>query len=168
MPIVTARKALFEIFGSSRPTLPIDLSLVAHRFGITIKPTTNSYSGSAYIENGQKIVEYNFFEPVVRSRFTIAHEIGHMLLGHTANGQKFRDTNRLGGSGDIELERQANAFAAELLVPEALITELVMHFRTDSVSDLAKMFNVSSDVIGYRLSDLGLISNRPTPNYLYG
>lgn len=45
-----------------------------------------------------------------RRNFTLAHEVGHIYLGHQSDG-------------DIQ-EREANAFAAQLLLPEVLVCEL--------------------------------------------
>ena len=47
----------------------------------------------------------------VRKRFTIAHEIGHLLLGHTCTDPDI----------DNDPEAEANQFAAELLMPIAFL-----------------------------------------------
>ena len=54
-------------------------------------------------------------KPQVRRRFTIAHEIGHLALGHLLGGQVLVDETVGGKSA---LERQANTFAAGVLMPK--------------------------------------------------
>jgi len=60
---------------------------------------------------GDPTIGFNGDASWVRKRFTIAHEIGHFLLGHTCEGQDI----------DSEPESEANQFAAELLIPIAFV-----------------------------------------------
>jgi Zn-dependent peptidase ImmA (M78 family) len=55
---------------------------------------------------------------VVRQRFTLAHEIGHHVLGHASSVDDARALAADGGDQPMD-ERCANAFAAELLIPPA-------------------------------------------------
>lgn len=79
-----------------------------------------------------------------RRRFTIAHELGHYVLhrDEIGEGEGITDDalyrSRLGGP----LERQANRFAANLLMPRDLIVEAINQ-GVDSVEKLAAKFEVS-------------------------
>jgi len=107
----------------------------------------------------------------VRRRFTVAHELGHEVLhvGRTvlieASTAQFRINERRSG-GEIPSqweEVQANRFAAELLMPEVLISELFDRNVVKTTSDdeliksLAGDFDVSDSAMQYRLMNLGLM-----------
>ena len=69
---------------------------------------------------------YIFFDsalPVGRQRFTVAHEIGHLVLGHVGPGMATVENREPTGS-EREEERQANQFAARLLAPACVLHEL--------------------------------------------
>jgi Zn-dependent peptidase ImmA (M78 family) len=107
-----------------------------------------------------------------RQRFTIAHEIGHYLLEHytgvhfdganTGLQINFRDDRST--TGEDIFEREANLFAAELLMPRMLLAaDLAKIKRPVSLIDnndktlkeLASRYQVSVRAITYRLTYLG-------------
>jgi hypothetical protein len=83
-----------------------------------------------------------------RSRFTIAHEIGHYIL-HSQVGKKPLSVRR-DGSGRVEWE--ANWFAAGFLMPEAEFQEKLAEGLGDA--ELAEHFGVSEEAIQIRRSSL--------------
>lgn len=97
---------------------------------------------------------YNLEERYNRQRFTMAHELGHVVLGHVTEGHTpKRDANFAPGS-DLD-EMAANVFAAELLMPSNLVRELADY--TTSVESLARRFHVSPSAMSYRLTALGIV-----------
>lgn len=131
----------------------LGISLVNHEFpsgmsGIFIRQGDGLYIG------------VNKSHPTQRKRFTIAHEIGHYLL-HSENVMHHDNINlelpdvvlyrsdNVTGATEVE----ANAFAAELLMPEHLISECV-ESGVESIEGLANAFNVSQDAMRYRLINL--------------
>ena len=66
---------------------------------------------------------YNSVLPVGRQRFTVAHEIGHLALGHVGQG-RVTTINREPNPKDSQEETQANQFAARLLAPACVLHEL--------------------------------------------
>ena len=69
---------------------------------------------------------YIFFDgslPSGRQRFTVAHEIGHLVLGHVGPGMATVANREPTGSEQAE-ERQANQFAARLLAPACVLHEI--------------------------------------------
>jgi Zn-dependent peptidase ImmA (M78 family)/transcriptional regulator with XRE-family HTH domain len=84
---------------------------------------------------------------VYRSRFTAAHELGHLLL--------HRDIT----PGDLEQEREADCFAAELLTPtEQIAPQLSARVRLSALQQTAQRWGVSTSSLVLRSRELGLIS----------
>lgn len=104
------------------------------------------------------VIGYNDDHPYTRRRFTIAHELGHYLLNHH---ERFHVDLRAPVSSQseppgfkYEVERDANQFAAEILMPVRMVTEA--HQTTRDVSTLASTFEVSREAMGFRLVNLRL------------
>ena len=69
---------------------------------------------------------YIFFDsslPTGRQRFTVAHEIGHLILGHVGRGMATVENREPTGTERAE-ERQANQFAVRLLAPACVLHEI--------------------------------------------
>ncbi|MGE3577208.1 MAG: ImmA/IrrE family metallo-endopeptidase [Vicinamibacterales bacterium] len=92
-----------------------------------------------------------------RKLFTIAHELGHLLLpGHEDTGVCATETIESWASSLRAREREANAFAAELLMPAVAILELTAN-RTPSlalVDHIAETCGTSLTASAYRLVGL--------------
>jgi len=91
-----------------------------------------------------------------RRRFTIAHEIGHFVL-HPERCRPERG-GAVNEAGRMQ-EREADAFAAELLMPEYLVREAVRQQGLDDAR-LADRFEVSRKAMQTRLRYLGLAERR--------
>lgn len=143
--------------------LPVPPERIARAMGIDVHAEfglPGDISGMVEYEHGRPVIRYDMTEPPVRQRFTIAHEIGHLALGHLSDGRtRFRDpaSNFSTGSSSPE-EREANAFAAQMLMPENVLRFAVTTKGIQDVSRLANLFNVSQVAMGYRLRNLGLIN----------
>lgn len=86
-------------------------------------------------------------DDVFRHRFTAAHELGHILMHgeHTA--------------GDPMLEREADKFAAEFLMPANVIHGLLPgRFDLRKLAQLSDQWGVSVTALVYRSKELGIIS----------
>lgn len=77
-------------------------------------------------ETGACYVLINSDKPRIRRRFTIAHELGHLALGHLLGGQVIVDETVGGKSPE---EKQANAFAAGFLMPAEGVRGAVKRLR---------------------------------------
>jgi Zn-dependent peptidase ImmA (M78 family) len=117
-----------------------------------------------------------------RQRFSLAHEIGHLVL-HDAEGDRlFIDTNmrvyqRVGTPNDAVYsqtdsstkpheEREANQFASSLLIPEELVRKESKNLDLADEYDvayLARRFGVSDQAMSIRLQQLGLITGMWAP-----
>jgi Zn-dependent peptidase ImmA (M78 family) len=118
LPEILARKLSSRLF--LKP--PVDLEHVAAEIGLTIR-TTNStaYEGIMKRMRGRALGAIAVRGPLTnpRTRFTIAHEIGHYVLGRNdflVSTCTRRDI-RMYVRTKPEREIKANRFAAELLLP---------------------------------------------------
>lgn len=102
-----------------------------------------------------------------REWFTLAHEIGHVLLHLTKKASFIDDPSTLSMANKDEWEQEANYFAACLLMPgdevDRFLDLEVPDFDNGSFSsmDIAKMmsaFSVSFEMVLNRLENLGKIS----------
>ena len=90
-----------------------------------------------------------------RKRFTIAHEIGHYVLEHlNSDCKKYRKIDYDNNDNSSE-ERQANKFAATLLMPKKMISEVWKQFKDIKIT--ASTFGVSQEACAIRLSKLNLV-----------
>ena len=110
----------------------IDREILKDNWGIT-----------AYIKNIY-IIFYDDKIPLTAQRFTIAHEIGHIVLGH------FNEFN------EFTKEKEANMFAVRILMPMCVLYEC----RVDSVEELEGMCCVSKESAQYRFNRLQLVKER--------
>ncbi|MFY0602597.1 MAG: ImmA/IrrE family metallo-endopeptidase [Flavobacteriaceae bacterium] len=169
-------KALELISNLNANTAPIPIKKIVKQLGVELKPFNlgSEVSGVCVIENNNARIGYNPTESEGRQRFTIAHELGHFILGHNKNANDLFVDNvkvmfRRNGSTTKELkqEREANIFAASILMPENLIQkeyetlEKKDNFLTDDkiVQELASLFKVSQIAMTYRLINLGYMHN---------
>ena len=144
---------------------PVDVEGLAKALGISVshERLDNDVSGLLLVEDGVAKVAINESHHSNRRRFTLAHEIGHVLL-HAKGDRVFVDRrffrNDWSSKGEPREEIEANAFAAALLMPRSLIRQ---HLAADSgitdvdVFRLATKFQVSEQAMTLRLVKLGYI-----------
>ncbi len=146
--------------------LPVQVEDIARHLGIYISELDSNnqehygLSGLAEISNGFRYAYFNRNECRVRQRFTLAHEIGHHILDHVtpANPKHRDDLGAFSGYSNNWEEREANAFAAELLMPKVAIEYMLMNKGISDISKLARDFEVSESAMYYRLKNLGLLT----------
>jgi Zn-dependent peptidase ImmA (M78 family)/DNA-binding XRE family transcriptional regulator len=144
------------------PGPPVDVVRLAELCGALVlyEPFPPELSGLVFAEGGGAVIGINAEHFEVRQRFSIAHELGHLLFGHHRTGaaQQFHiDINVDQGAPpdyDWREERAANDFAAELLMPRKFVADL--HRPGMDPRDLAREFRVSQVAMSYRLANLGL------------
>ena len=95
-----------------------------------------------------------------RKLFTLAHELGHYVL-HADCGRTFVESHftrlQTPGRDNSREEREANTFAAGLVMPAGVIDSLLADRRptAQQVLALAKRFGVSPLAMVHRLGALG-------------
>jgi hypothetical protein len=106
---------------------------------------------------GRKILWINGNQFAARQRFTLAHEFGHAWIGH--DGRLEPDTvETLSGRTTNPYEIQANAFAAEFLVPKAGLDRFDSEPTLEDLVRLAADYGVSAPVMVIRLEQCKLAS----------
>ena len=101
-------------------------------------------SGFVKEVNGLYFIVYNdWIENVGHNRFTLCHELGHIILDHD-----------LSMTDDWVQETEANIFATELLMPEAIIQELVNRgYSIVNENTLEELFNASHTACQIRIDE---------------
>ncbi|WP_459928916.1 ImmA/IrrE family metallo-endopeptidase [Desulfosporosinus burensis] len=110
--------------------------------------------GYCIMFNSRKIGSFDF-APNRRCNFTLAHELGHIFLGHLFIPYELKsETQRL------YEEREADEFAARLLMPENLL------LQCNFITGLTGQFLVTSQALFIRVNNLkrlDLYKTKPLP-----
>lgn len=114
---------------------------------------SDGLSGLVFEYDGGAVIAINSLHHENRQRFSLAHELGHYLLDHHDRFHIDVDDVDMPGY-DWHVERTANEFAAELLMPPAIVHD--EHANNPDTLALANRFKVSELAMGYRLVNLGL------------
>ena len=111
------------------------------------------------------VVKKQEYEPI--QTFTLMHELGHLLLHRTSSIDDHNDMQSHAGA-----ERDANAFAGLLLVPDEKLALIEDAGRPDDVaqfddwlSHFRRTWAVSGEVILRRLLDSGRLPRQEYMNY---
>ena len=132
---------------------PIDVEGIAKRLGVDVAYACRpGWEGAVEVdETGAATIWVNDDAIHTRQRFTIAHELGHLMLHPMEGGAHFRDV-RFGYGQPVPFrEREANAFAGSLLMPRLLMLRLI-HDTEVSELEMARMFDVSPPAMSVRIS----------------
>jgi Zn-dependent peptidase ImmA (M78 family) len=143
---------------------PADLARVAQRLGIEVceREFVREIDGLYLrLPDAPPVIAINslYVKPLARRRFTLAHEIGHHLLGrrtHPGSRLFFFDTSQTKHS---IVERACDRFAALLLMPEDWVRRYYdeLSFNAENrVSIMSRRFGVSAWALRRRLRELGL------------
>ena len=99
-------------------------------------------------------------------RSTLAHEICHLLMDR---GKALPAAEVLGGLTPKFIEQKANAFAAELLVPQESIGEFIRRQpdAASAIDALVEHFQVSPQLIGWQIRNSGLYQTLQTVERAY-
>lgn len=151
---------------------PVAVADIAKALGVEVQetPAEDDLSGFLYRDRKRKsvIIGVNADHSPNRRNFTAAHELGHYLLHdfddvHVDREFKVWLRNDISSQGtDIE-EKEANLFAAELLMPLHFLKHDVEEIGTidlmneDVLQELARKYGVSTQAMTFRLAYLGYI-----------
>ena len=136
------------------------LDVVERRAGlpVVVARLPDGVAGACVPLGAGRVLWVNGTQARTRQRFTLAHEPGHAWCRH--EGRLAVDTPAtLVGRTTSPLEVQANAFAAEFLIPRAAIEGLLDRDPTfDEVVVVAAHFGTSPIMALYRFKQYDLVS----------
>ncbi len=123
--------------------MPVPVVKIARHFEVNIVKNSvhnwlkPSQSGISFVtESGEWVIVYDDSDSIGRRRFTVAHELGHILLGHPLR----EDTPYTRTFSKIRprIESEADMFAARVLSPACVLWALDMHAPWD-IAELCKV-----------------------------
>lgn len=166
----TAIELLEEFCVGCEP--PIDIIGLARKIGIMTIPKdfskieeiqeveTGTILGATFSLGDDLAIFYRPEDSFHRQKFTIAHELAHCCNDcpkDEAVHIEYRLKPYICLDKDIlEKERRANIFAGELLIPKDGLMKIYNQLIIPSLTDLAKIFDVSTSVMAARLDYLKL------------
>jgi Zn-dependent peptidase ImmA (M78 family) len=143
-------------FRAGVETNPLDIEGLVRALGIKLEYKSLEDDISGHLQqksDGKWLITINALHHPNRRRFTIAHELGHYFL-HGKKHSDFVDKILFRSTDSDPQEREANSFAAELLMPLDQFKGYINQGVT-KVEQLAQKFNVSAMAVRVRAKELG-------------
>lgn len=151
---------------------PVPVAQIAKSKGarIYVQSLEADLSGFLFRDSKQAVIGVNTRHSAARQNFTICHELGHLLLHdqeqlHVDHEFRVRLRSDVSSQGTDEAEKEANFFAASLLMPkEFLEKDLEKEEFVDLLDDtllqgLSRKYGVSAQALVNRLKNLGYIQD---------
>lgn len=136
---------------------PVPIDAIIRDVGLSLcyEPMADNISGYIERQNGSYRIVVNSNHASTRQRFTAAHELGHYVYHRDLLGEGVGDnrayrtegTDRLNANIRPMHERQANSFAANVLMPRHRLADV----SGESTAALAARFAVSQEAMRIRL-----------------
>lgn len=142
-----AQKARSEFFADD-PTVGAAIMRMCAKYNVEV------YYGKHGKDTKKEGDKYVFTFPQRTSPehdyYMMAHEFGHIIFGHSVEDMSFN-----GGLEISDKDRQANIFAANLLMPESKFRDVCRECR-NRVEKVAYSFDVTPSAAGVRMAMLGI------------
>ena len=174
-----AARVAHGVLQAERSVIPVPVDQIAARYAVVVRqPLPEDVSGmlvplAGAGSNARWAIVVNSSDSPKRRRFTIAHELGHLLMHkysapHADGRVQIRFRNEESATGAVREEIEANQFAAELLMPERYVRAYVSRLRLDpfdpaddasalkKLQELARKLQVSVQAVSIRIASLGL------------
>lgn len=163
----------------------IDLDRICSSLNVRVhvEELEKEVSGVLLVKGVERHVLVNKSHPERRQRFTIGHELGHLMLHDMSKDRVIVDTHirmyqRVGEATSSKYqqsdsmtspqeEREANTFSAALLMPKPWVeSEALKHDLGDetAITALANAFFVSEQAMFIRLQQLKIIESTYATN----
>lgn len=175
-----ARKAAYELLDLYHPerAAPIPVELIAqlagYRRAANRSPDTSAVCFTLRDASGKQLLGINTSQGQRSQNFALAHALAHgemhdadLLICHQVRSPLIGARERDGKTyASDEWERQANLFAAELLMPADTVFDLARRHldgvenprREDLLRFVAGAFKVPDAAVAYRLVDLAILT----------
>jgi len=135
--------------------------LADHAIRLLTYPLRDQTSGYLWYWQDRWLILVNANHPPTRQLFSTAHELKHYFCDRRRHGDFYWCATT---AHTPWLERQANKFAAELLMPPLMMQDLVRKHGLDCEA-IARRLGLSIEAVFYRLRVLGL--HTPEMEMLY-
>ncbi len=139
--------------------LPVKLKSAANRAGIRILRNSvlgelrGNESGAGIYHDGKWYIIYDDTLDSPQSRVIIAHELGHILLGHE---YKYSDLRFEKSEKKLKCEREADMFAVRLLAPACVLHEL----GATTADEIARLCDIPRGIAAERARRMKLLEAR--------
>lgn len=135
--------------------LPVNIVQLCNQMGIRVHQYTpvDDNDGYCSLFLGKPRIFVSQECSPERQRFTIAHELGHILLGHVG---RYQLVNREPSPSDNPIESEANVFASRLLAPACVLWAL--NARTPE--QIAALCRISHQAASFRAERMELLYRR--------
>lgn len=137
-------------------SLPIKITDICKQIGISVKlaPLKSDSDGYTFIHKRKPIIVINSnCKSISRLRFTVAHELGHIILGHVG---KYALVNREPSPNDNPIEQEANIFASRLLAPACVLWGC----EVECAEDIMKLCDISYQAAHFRMERMKVLYAR--------
>jgi len=151
-----------NLVSSPQLSLPINICELASALGVArveaADMSIDGYLGRG--SDGRLLIRYKTTSPMTRNRFTIAHELGHILL-YRASSCEIPECATRARNRCTDEELAANRVASELLMPcDAVRTRLAYsRLSWERIRELSREFDVSITAFSRRIIE---VTKRPT------
>jgi Zn-dependent peptidase ImmA (M78 family) len=145
-------KELLETIGV-QDQIPIRIGDICDYLGLQVKKLSDDFANKnnlagAFVHDTKTIFVADASN-IGRMRFTVAHEIAHAILHPKESAVDYRN------GGSDPKEREADSFAAYLLMPTPYFTEAWKAYGKN-ISEIADYFKVSLQAVKIRAEKLAL------------
>ena len=156
-----ARQAGDRVAEAGRSVTEADLpALVEDVFGtdVAVIELDDGFDGLAAASDDAKLIVLATSQMPLRQRYTLAHELGHLLAGDDQDIHLDKDVNDKSARAEPS-EVRANAFAADFLMPEGVLRVAVgaTGLTQAAFASLACDLKVSPSALAFQLKRLDLI-----------
>jgi hypothetical protein len=135
------------------PPPPVDIERVVREWGLAVEFVNRPGGLHGRMLAERAVVEVAAGDHPNRQRFSIAHELGHYILAHNPVYSEAEPEEITSPTGINE--READTFAAELLMPTEWVRDDWKELQHSS--RMAALYRVSEQAMWIRLEDLRLI-----------
>lgn len=135
--------------------LPVMVGELCRRMGIWIQyyEPADGNDGCSTIIDGQARIFISKNCIPERQRFTAAHELGHILLGHVG---RYRLVNREPTEKDNPIEQEANVFASRFLAPACVLWAL----NAKTPEEIGRLCRISHQAAVFRAERMAILYER--------
>lgn len=144
--------------------LPVDLNHICRQLGVGVYrygdvtvtgETRLRGDGLLYFEGNRPVILFDQDKPPARIRFTIAHELGHLILSHVAPVQQGVAKQSYPAAAD-SMETAANRFAIRLLAPACVLWGM----ETYTAQAISELCGISLQAAQFRAERMLVLRSR--------